>query len=946
MSENQKQNEEQNKEKKDNASKKPEETEEKIEGMKDFLSAHELQLYGMQFPHELEEKLFTKLKYEIFDAQHYFEIMDNQDENRYLLRSKVDIKKNEFVCLIDHCWTYKLRKFNYFCENYPNIIKRVTTMLKYATIRKPIINTLKKEPEPKKNITMYNNGIAANEERQIYLDYDDYELNDDMLDLIKINPNKTQTLSIEDNKIENILFIEEILEKNKQIKAFWCSGNTFCDVNEGYENDFETKFPNLEIINRKLTSNATEWACEFILNNSGVENVNKIYYDEYDKLYGIKRILDLSDRDPFKVKNFGIFSKVKSCKILGVDISENEYDFSKEENKNKLIEFLNGFNDDLEYLYLDDNDDIFNTQEEQELTEYNIFMDKELLTKLNKKIKYINGLSINSILSRNEKYENLLQLKREKYVHQYMWMVNRTYRLVSEEKYDEDAIYYFNDEFGSSINHSDVPNCCLFPFIFSKKNKFDDDIITYSLLWPKKDIKKGDEIFIDYLANIGEKEERSSRLTCWYKTPKDYFENKFLEKLKFFDMVQKQDKVQKFIDDVNMLVEMDKNKQELTEEILKKVFNFEMFMNEKEKKITIEDVYKKIRDSISNYNSKKDNSAEFFQNNFNTTDKKIKVCSDLSYVRDNLKFPNLELTKDPKEADIVWLNANIWDMLEFNGIKFKNEGKNVFINQFPYESIITMKSHLSNLIQSNLGLNDILGLSYDMRTELAEIIGNFYYNEDKGYENTWILKPINMSRSMDMLITDNLKEIIRAVETGPKICQKYICSPMLMNNKKFDLRFIIAVRNLLPLELYFYEKMFWIRSANKDYNKESLSFDDYEVHFTVMNYSKFGMQTIYDKDFIKYLKDKNIEWEPIYQKLKEKVKKVFLLACKDCPQMINYTSRAIYGLDAMVDSELEPHIIEINYQPDCTRACKFVPEFYNDIFSTLYFEKDSGMNKV
>ena len=946
MSENQKKNEEQNKEKKDNASKKPEETEEKIEGMKDFLSAHELQLYGMQFPHELEEKLFTKLKYEIFDAQHYFEIMDNQDENRYLLRSKVDIKKNEFVCLIDHCWTYKLRKFNYFCENYPNIIKRVTTMLKYATIRKPIINTLKKEPEPKKNITMYNNGIAANEERQIYLDYDDYELNDDMLDLIKINPNKTQTLSIEDNKIENILFIEEILEKNKQIKAFWCSGNTFCDVNEGYENDFETKFPNLEIINRKLTSNATEWACEFILNNSGVENVNKIYYDEYDKLYGIKRILDLSDRDPFKVKNFGIFSKVKSCKILGVDISENEYDFSKEENKNKLIEFLNGFNDDLEYLYLDDNDDIFNTQEEQELTEYNIFMDKELLTKLNKKIKYINGLSINSILSRNEKYENLLQLKREKYVHQYMWMVNRTYRLVSEEKYDEDAIYYFNDEFGSSINHSDVPNCCLFPFIFSKKNKFDDDIITYSLLWPKKDIKKGDEIFIDYLANIGEKEERSSRLTCWYKTPKDYFENKFLEKLKFFDMVQKQDKVQKFIDDVNMLVEMDKNKQELTEEILKKVFNFEMFMNEKEKKITIEDVYKKIRDSISNYNSKKDNSAEFFQNNFNTTDKKIKVCSDLSYVRDNLKFPNLELTKDPKEADIVWLNANIWDMLEFNGIKFKNEGKNVFINQFPYESIITMKSHLSNLIQSNLGLNDILGLSYDMRTELAEIIGNFYYNEDKGYENTWILKPINMSRSMDMLITDNLKEIIRAVETGPKICQKYICSPMLMNNKKFDLRFIIAVRNLLPLELYFYEKMFWIRSANKDYNKESLSFDDYEVHFTVMNYSKFGMQTIYDKDFIKYLKDKNIEWEPIYQKLKEKVKKVFLLACKDCPQMINYTSRAIYGLDAMVDSELEPHIIEINYQPDCTRACKFVPEFYNDIFSTLYFEKDSGMNKV
>ena len=119
-----------------------------------------------------------------------------------------------------------------------------------------------------------------------------------------------------------------------------------------------------------------------------------------------------------------------------------------------------------------------------------------------------------------------------------------------------------------------------------------------------------------------------------------------------------------------------------------------------------------------------------------------------------------------------------------------------------------MKSILSNLIQSNLGLNNILGLSYDMRTELAEIIGNFYYNEGKGFENIWILKPINMSRSMDMLITDNLKEIIRAVETGPKICQKYICNPFLMNNKKFDLIFIIVFKYLLSFELYFYDIMF------------------------------------------------------------------------------------------------------------------------------------------
>ena len=922
--------------------------EENVEGLKDFLSAHELQLYGMQFPKELEEKLYTKLKYEIFDVSNYFEIMDNQDENRYLLRAKKDMKKNEFVCLIDHCWTYKLRKFNYFCENFPNIIKRATTMLKYAGIRKPIINTIEEVSETKIKIEQYNNDLVANEQKQKYLNYDEYELNDDNLNLIKINPNITQTLSIESNKIENIALIEEILEKNKNIKALWCSENPFCDANENYEIDFEKKFNNLEIINRKLTENATKWSIELIIADSisNENNKNKEFYEDYDKLYGQKRFLDLSGRDPLKVKNYSIFNEITNYKIFGVDISDNDYDFSKEEYKNKLIKFIESFQNDLEYLTVDDTDDIFDMNEQVDLKEYNIMMDTELLKKLNTKIKYINGISIKTILSRNDKYENLLQLKRENYVHKYMWAINRTYRLVSEEKYDEDAIYYLNDEFGTSINHSDVPNCCLFPIIFAKNNQFKEDMITYSLLWPKKNIKKGDEIFVDYLANISENEERSSRLTCWYKTPNSYFEKKFLEKLKNLDGVKKENKLKKFENDINILINKDKQGEKITEEEIKSIFNFDLFLNDKEKKIKIEDIYTKIRNALSNYNTKKDSSSDYFKNNFNSTDKKIKVCSDLSYVRANLKFDNIELTNDPKEADIVWLNANIFDMLDYNGIIFKNEGKYVFINQYPYESIITMKSLLSNLIQNNFGISDILGLSYDMRTELAEIIGNFYYNEEKGYENMWILKPINMSRSMDMLITDNLKEIIRAVETGPKICQKYFCNPFLMNNKKFDLRFIIAVKSLLPLELYFYEKMFWIRSANKDYNKESLSFDDYEVHFTVMNYSKFGMQTIYDKDFIKYLKERNIEWDPIYQKLRTKVKNVMLMACKDCPQMINFNSRAIYGLDAMLDDQLEPHIIEINYQPDCTRACKFVPEFYNDIFSTLFFEKDSGMTKV
>ena len=375
---------------------------------------------------------------------------------------------------------------------------------------------------------------------------------------------------------------------------------------------------------------------------------------------------------------------------------------------------------------------------------------------------------------------------------------------------------------------------------------------------------------------------------------------------------------------------------------MKIIFDFKLCNNDEN---LINKTIEKIKESIKNYNNQNKKSGIYFEKNFNENNK-IKVVTDLPYVKENLKIPNMTFTNDIREADIIWLNTNIFTLIDSNNLKLKNNGENIFLNQYPYESIITLKSNLTYLIQKNLGINNIMGISYDMKTELSEIIGNYYYNERNGFDNTWILKPINMSRSMDMIVTNNINEIIRSVETGPKICQKYYSQPYLMNNKKFDLRFIIAVKNLFPLELYFYDKMFWIRSSNKNYSIDPLTFDDYEIHFTVMNYSKFGMKTIYDKDFINYLNENKINWDEIYIKLQKQIKDIFILASKDCPQMINYYSRSIYGLDAVIDSNLQPHVLEINFQPDCTRACKFVPEFYNDLFYTLYLDHESGMKKI
>lgn len=106
----------------------------------------------------------------------------------------------------------------------------------------------------------------------------------------------------------------------------------------------------------------------------------------------------------------------------------------------------------------------------------------------------------------------------------HIWMYNGAYRLAAEGKLDEQSIWYVTDEVGTSLCHSDQPNCKLLPFIYSPQNKLEDDTtITYSILWPVQDLAENSILSRDFLYNIDEKKFRSSRLSVWYNTPPEYF---------------------------------------------------------------------------------------------------------------------------------------------------------------------------------------------------------------------------------------------------------------------------------------------------------------------------------------------------------------------------------------------------------------------------------------
>ncbi|RWW15606.1 hypothetical protein GW17_00020536 [Ensete ventricosum] len=99
--------------------------------------------------------------------------------------------------------------------------------------------------------------------------------------------------------------------------------------------------------------------------------------------------------------------------------------------------------------------------------------------------------------------------------------------------------------------------------------------------------------------------------------------------------------------------------------------------------------------------------------------------------------------------------------------------------------------------------------TYNLETQLSQLIGDYFVRKQDALNNLWILKPWNMARTIDTTVTEDLSAIIRLMETGPKICQKYIEHPALFKGRKFDLRYIVLVRSMDPVQIFLFD-VFWV----------------------------------------------------------------------------------------------------------------------------------------
>lgn len=479
-------------------------------------------------------------------------------------------------------------------------------------------------------------------------------------------------------------------------------------------------------------------------------------------------------------------------------------------------------------------------------------------------------------------------------VAQNVWKYANTYAIAGSEFSIEERVpvWYVLDELGSGITHSDNPNFRAVPFINVS------DQMTYTLLFPIENVEQGDIVTRNFVEGSYSNElQREAMLIPWKHY--DHFYEDFSQDEPDSDYF-----IEGHIVETLPTLEFLKDRQPLPE--------------------------------------------------------KLKVFSEYRYINDYLTAPEFEIVANEEDADILWYLNHYKTFKELS-----ETSPNKFINQFPFEYVITIKDLLAIVARRSAKIHHASGdletyplwlpTTYNLKTELPKLVAYYMQRQKAGLDNHWICKPYNLARGLDTYITHNLDFLCRLPLTGPKVAQKYIENPVLFDRPnigmvKFDIRYVIVLKSVNPTEVYVYNN-FFLRFSNKQFALNN--FEDYEQHFTVMNYTEGApLYRLLCEQFKQEWSKQyaNYDWEKVEKSIFQMISELFVAATlKDAPCGIAKSpqSRALYAADIMLswqqqnnELKIQPKLLEMNWMPDCQRACEYYPDFYNDIFSVMFLNKE------
>jgi len=229
-------------------------------------------------------------------------------------------------------------------------------------------------------------------------------------------------------------------------------------------------------------------------------------------------------------------------------------------------------------------------------------------------------------------------------------------------------------------------------------------------------------------------------------------------------------------------------------------------------------------------------------------------------------------------------------------------------------------------------------------------LGEYFTNELKGLAKTLANKEKEQQKDEQIPTDDDVPNI-----DAKTIMQKYIESPLLLEKRKFDIRCYVLVASTKPLFVLYHHG--YVRLSLNEYDSDFSGKLNTITHLTNNSVQKKHPDYYINKEksiwsmkmFEEYLeKDLKVGKEKVhhlYSRIKKILRYTIICAQAKIDKKLGYFE--LLGCDILVDSDLNPYLLEFNTNPalftDTKVQSEIIPTVVNktlDIVMNLNANQD------
>ena len=226
-------------------------------------------------------------------------------------------------------------------------------------------------------------------------------------------------------------------------------------------------------------------------------------------------------------------------------------------------------------------------------------------------------------------------------------------------------------------------------------------------------------------------------------------------------------------------------------------------------------------------------------------------------------------------------------------------------------------------------------------------------NYEMTSDNMWLIKPVASSRGRGIKLMTSVNSL-----PSQGLITRYISNPHLINNKKYDLRLYLLVTGYTPIKIYLFDEGL-TRFASEDYNLSKDYMNNKFIHLTNYSINKASVHYQKNEEFDEeegnkwslftlknHFAKEGINFSKIWDKIKDIMIKTILSVSdraipliKSFPNISSTTLFELYGVDILLDSNLNPWLMEVNLNPslncDSELDLKIKSKLLTDIFNII-----------